>query len=144
MVHAGVLPQWTVSQTLELAREVEGALRQADLHDFLVGMYGNQPDRWQDGLQGAGRLRVIVNALTRLRFCTPDGVMEFDAKAGADSPPEGFLPWFDVPGRATASAPIAFGHWSALVSDSVTRSKSFDGIRSNRWHSIPAACGATG
>jgi bis(5'-nucleosyl)-tetraphosphatase (symmetrical) len=131
MVHAGVLPQWTVSQTLGLAGEVERALRQPGLHDFLMQMYGNRPDRWHDSLTGADRLRVIVNALTRLRFCTEQGVMEFDAKKGADAAPDGFLPWFDVPGRRSAETPIAFGHWSALVSDRIVGSSGFNGLRNN-------------
>jgi bis(5'-nucleosyl)-tetraphosphatase (symmetrical) len=57
---------------------------------------------------------VIVNALTRLRFCTPDGVMALRASGGPDQAPPGTLPWFDVPGRRTARATIAFGHWSTL------------------------------
>ncbi|MDR2853064.1 MAG: symmetrical bis(5'-nucleosyl)-tetraphosphatase [Burkholderiaceae bacterium] len=114
MVHAGVLPQWSVAQTLALAGEVEAALRGPDGVDFLRQMYGNTPDRWDDGLHGMARLRVIVNALTRLRFCTSQGVMEFDSKDGAASPPPDYLPWFDVPGRRTASATVAFGHWSTL------------------------------
>ncbi|MHB1124016.1 MAG: symmetrical bis(5'-nucleosyl)-tetraphosphatase [Ramlibacter sp.] len=114
MVHGGVLPQWDVAQTLALAREVETVLRGRDLVDFLAQMYGNQPDRWDDGLVGADRLRVIVNALTRLRFCTPGGVMDLRASGRPDQPPPGMLPWFDVPGRRTADATIAFGHWSTL------------------------------
>ena len=82
MVHAGVLPQWTVVQTLVLATEVEKVLQAAEWADFMHQMYGNQPDQWRDGLQGAERLRVIVNALTRLRYCTAQGRMEFDTKAG--------------------------------------------------------------
>jgi bis(5'-nucleosyl)-tetraphosphatase (symmetrical) len=77
-------------------------------------MYGNTPSQWSDALQGADRLRVVVNALTRLRFCTADGVMEFDSKEGAGTRPEGYLPWFDVPGRQTAQMAVAFGHWSTL------------------------------
>ena len=114
MVHGGVLPQWDVAQTLALAREVETVLRGRDLIDFLAQMYGNQPDRWHDGLAGADRLRVIVNALTRLRFCTPEGVMDLRASGRPDQPPPGMLPWFDVPGRRSADATIAFGHWSTL------------------------------
>jgi bis(5'-nucleosyl)-tetraphosphatase (symmetrical) len=114
MVHGGVLPQWDVAQTLALAREVEVVLRGRDLVDFLAQMYGNQPDRWDDGLAGADRLRVIVNALTRLRFCTPAGVMDLRASGRPDQPPPGMLPWFDVPGRRTAGATVAFGHWSTL------------------------------
>ncbi len=131
MVHAGVLPAWTASKTLALAGEVEAALHRPDHIDFLVAMYGSQPDRWHDGLDGVDRLRVIVNALTRLRFCSEAGVMEFETKQGADSAPAGFMPWFDVPGRQTADTPIVFGHWSALVRDRMTLPPDFDGMRSN-------------
>ena len=79
MVHGGVLPQWDLAQVLALAKEVESALRGPDLTGFLAHMWGNQPDRWDDALAGRDRLRVVVNALTRLRFCTPAGVMEFKA-----------------------------------------------------------------
>jgi len=114
MVHAGVLPQWTVGQTLVLASEVESVLRGPALGEFLMSMYGNEPAQWQDTLTGHARLRAIVNALTRLRFCTASGVMEFEAKDSAATAPEGYMPWFDVPGRKTANATIAFGHWSTL------------------------------
>jgi bis(5'-nucleosyl)-tetraphosphatase (symmetrical) len=114
MVHAGVLPQWDVAQTLALAGEVEALLRSADLGDFLHQMYGNEPARWDEGLTGADRLRCVVNALTRLRFCAADGTMEFGTKEGAGGAPAGHMPWFDVPGRRTTGTPVAFGHWSTL------------------------------
>lgn len=114
MVHGGVLPSWTVAQTLSLAGEVQAVLRGPALADFLREMYGNEPDHWDDSLSGANRLRVVVNALTRLRFCTPLGVMDLKASGGLDAAPAGYLPWFDVPGRRTADATIAFGHWSQL------------------------------
>lgn len=114
MVHAGVLPGWSAQQTLALAAEVECVLRGPDLPDFLHQMYGNSPAAWRDDLMGMDRLRVIVNALTRLRFCSADGVMEFAAKEGAHAAPEGFMPWFDVPERQTADVVVAFGHWSTL------------------------------
>jgi bis(5'-nucleosyl)-tetraphosphatase (symmetrical) len=127
MVHAGVLPQWTAAQTLALAAEVEQALRGPDLKGFLGAMYGNTPSQWHDGLEGADRLRVIVNALTRLRFCTPDGVMDFASKEGAGAAPPGFLPWFEVLGRASRETPMAFGHWSTLVTDA----RQTKGLRQN-------------
>lgn len=113
-VHAGVLPDWTLTQTLSLADEVQGVLRGPDLPDFLAQMYGNQPAAWHDDLQGMDRWRVVVNALTRLRFCAADGTMEFATKDSAAQAPEGFMPWFDVPGRRTADITVAFGHWSTL------------------------------
>ena len=114
MVHGGVLPQWNLAQVLQLAGELEAVLHGPQLADFLPQMYGNEPAQWDDALQGAARLRVIVNALTRLRFCTPQGRMELKATGGLDGAPPGTLPWFDVPGRATAGVRIAFGHWSQL------------------------------
>lgn len=114
MVHAGVLPAWTVAQTLALAGEVETVLRGPDGDDFLYHMYGNKPACWREDLMGWDRLRVVVNALTRLRFCSAEGEMEFNAKEGADAAPAGFMPWFDVPLRQTADVTVAFGHWSTL------------------------------
>jgi bis(5'-nucleosyl)-tetraphosphatase (symmetrical) len=114
MVHAGVLPQWTVGDTLALAAELESVLQGPALGEFLLDMYGNAPDHWRDVLTGSARLRVVVNALTRLRFCSADGVMDFESSDNAASAPEGLMPWFDVPGRKTADVTIAFGHWSTL------------------------------
>ncbi|MFC3683985.1 symmetrical bis(5'-nucleosyl)-tetraphosphatase [Hydrogenophaga luteola] len=114
MVHAGLLPQWDAAQTLALAAELESELRGPDWGVFLHNMYGNRPDQWNEQLHGLDRLRVIVNALTRLRFCSADGVMEFETKDSAASAPSGFMPWFEVPQRRSEDTRIAFGHWSTL------------------------------
>lgn len=114
MVHAGVVPQWDAATTLQLAREVERQLQGNDLFEFLQVMYGNQPRRWSDHLTGFERLRFAVNVLTRIRFVTADGTLDFEAKEAADAAPEGCTPWFDTAGRLTLGTPIAFGHWSTL------------------------------
>lgn len=114
MVHGGVLPQWDAADVMRLAGEVEAVLRGPSLREFLAQMYGNEPARWDESLAGAPRLRVIVNALTRLRFCTPEGEMLLKAGGGPADAPEGSSAWFDVPGRRTAATTIAFGHWSQL------------------------------
>ena len=110
LVHAGLLPQWSVDKALGLAREAERALRAPAYRDFLAHMYGGAPAAWRDDLTGWDRLRVIVNAMTRLRFCNAGGEMELRAK-GAEAPP-GFRPWFEL--RPTGELPIVCGHWSAL------------------------------
>ncbi len=115
LVHAGVFPQWSAAQTVALAAEVEAVLRGPGWIDFLGQMYGNQPDRWDEGLAGIARLRCIVNALTRMRFCTPDGAMEFGQKDHGGAPAgSNLLPWFELPGRRTRDVTVVFGHWSAL------------------------------
>ena len=116
MVHAGLLPQWSVKKAGKLAAEVETALRAAppDYHRFLDHLWGSEPAAWNDDLSGWKRLRVIVNAMTRMRFCTPCGVMEFHSKGEITDAPPGHLPWFDVPGRKSADHVLVTGHWSAL------------------------------
>lgn len=114
LVHAGVPPQWDAAQTLALAAEVEALLRSERLGDFLRQMYGNEPARWSDDLQGIARIRVIVNALTRIRFCDEAGTMDFVVKEGVDAAPPGMKPWFEIASRRTADTPVAFGHWSTI------------------------------
>ena len=114
MVHAGVLPGWDAATTLALAREVSDLLQGPQWHELMHGMYGNTPASWQSSLTGIERLRVIINALTRLRFCSAQGEMEFLTKEGVGHAPPGFMPWFEVPGRLTACETVAFGHWSTL------------------------------
>lgn len=117
MVHAGLLPAWDVAQAQALSDEVSAALTAPDYTEFLANMWGSEPDAWNDSLTGWDRLRVVVNAMTRMRFVTPDGRMEFRAP-GAKGPPErgpvGCLPWFDAPDRRSADHAIVCGHWSAL------------------------------
>ena len=110
MVHAGLLPQWSIAKALALAREVEDALRGPHHREFLGALYGAEPRAWRDDLAGWDRLRVIVNAMARLRFCTPAGEMDVAAK-GREAPP-GYRPWFEL--RPADEAAIVCGHWSAL------------------------------
>ena len=115
LVHAGVAPQWDAAQTMALAGEVEAVLRGDGWIDFLRQMYGNEPNRWDDSLAGIDRLRCIVNALTRMRLCEPDGSLDFKHKESESGPEgSGLIPWFDLPQRKTANVTVVFGHWSAL------------------------------
>jgi len=114
LVHAGVVPQWDATTTLALAGEVEAVLRGPRLPELLQNMYGNEPTQWSEALQGAERWRFVINVLTRIRFCTPEGRLDLKIKEGAGAAPPGFKPWFEIPGRRSEGTPIAFGHWSTL------------------------------
>lgn len=113
MMHAGLAPTWTLDQARSRAREVEEALRGPRWLDFLHGMYGDQPDVWDESLQGIGRLRLITNTLTRLRFCDARGRLDLKVKTGPGDAPPGLRPWFEHP-RADGGYTILFGHWAAL------------------------------
>lgn len=114
LVHAGLLPQWNVPQARALAAEVEALLAGPDYRTALAHMWGSEPAQWDDRLTGFERMRVIVNAMTRMRFCSPTGVMEFHTKGEVTAAPDGYMPWFEVPGRRSAEAVLVTGHWSAL------------------------------
>ncbi|MBX9676627.1 MAG: symmetrical bis(5'-nucleosyl)-tetraphosphatase [Methylotenera sp.] len=114
IVHAGLLPQWTVELALGYAQEVGAALQAEDYRYFLANMYGNEPNHWQDNLAGMDRLRVITNAMTRMRICKASGEMEFAFKGKVEHIPIGYIPWFDSPNRQSDSTRIFCGHWSAL------------------------------
>lgn len=113
IVHAGLLPAWSVADALSLAREIETELRGDGYRDFLRSLFGNEPRIWHDSLAGLARHRVIVNAFARLRFCTAFSEIEFREKRDARCAPPGYAPWFALPGRHTANTPIVAGHWSS-------------------------------
>lgn len=112
--HAGVYPGWTLEETLQYARELEEVIRGRRFHEFLYNMYGNTPDKWSPRLSGWDRIRFIVNAFTRMRYCDSHLKLLFDYKRGPQSRPEGYLPWYDLPRKFDPSVKIIFGHWSTL------------------------------
>ena len=113
MVHAGLVPQWTAARTLALAAEVSSALRR-DPRALFEHMYGDEPERWDERLAGAERLRFIINVLTRLRLCTADGRVDISSKGPPPPPSSPLRPWFEHPQRASRDVRVIFGHWSAL------------------------------
>lgn len=112
MTHAGLPHVWSVSQAMDCAREVEAVIRGDAAEEYFTHIYGNQPERWDDRLQGMDRWRVITNYFTRMRFIAEDGTLELAAKETVDSAPEGFEPWFYFPRNDDVR--VVFGHWAAL------------------------------
>lgn len=114
VVHAGVPPAWSALEAVERGREVSDMLRSKRSQEFLLKLQGDQPRQWDPRLVGWDRLRFIVNALTRMRFCLPDGELALRAKGPPAKAPIGTLPWFKVPYRASWDHTVVCGHWSAL------------------------------
>lgn len=114
LVHAGLPPQWRLDDAAARAREVEAVLQSDRYHELLSHMYGDQPDCWSETLNGFERWRFIINAFTRLRFCTASGQLDLKTKGGPGSQPGGLYPWFNAPERRSREARIVFGHWSTL------------------------------
>jgi bis(5'-nucleosyl)-tetraphosphatase (symmetrical) len=113
MIHAGLLPQWTIDDTAGYAREVEAVLAGPDYRAFLHSLFHGPTPQWDSSLTGPERLVSITRVLTRLRTCTPTGEM-----SGFSGPPEqipaGYLPWFHIPNRNNVDATVICGHWAAL------------------------------
>jgi bis(5'-nucleosyl)-tetraphosphatase (symmetrical) len=115
MVHAGIPKEWDLAKATLCANEVETILHNPKKSlSFLLNMYGNKPDQWDDNLTGILRFRFIVNALTRMRFCDLNGKLNLTCKAKIGEQPAGFIPWFQLPDRRSKNLKIIFGHWAAL------------------------------
>ncbi len=126
LVHGGLPPEWDLEMALDAAREVESELRGANYRALLRGMYGNEPARWREDLAGIERWRYIINAFTRIRYCSADGMLDFAHKGPPGSQPPELLPWFEVPGRKSADLDVLFGHWSTLRESKTPRAWALD------------------
>lgn len=113
LVHAGILPNWTIAQAADLAAEVEHELRGNQARNFFANMYGNTA-QWSPQLTGYDRLRFITNVFTRMRVLQPENILDFDFKSVYDEIESPNYAWFDAPNRQHLSHQIVFGHWSAL------------------------------
>lgn len=116
MLHAGLYPLWTLAEAGERAREAEAALTGDNHHQLLTRMYGSEPSLWSPDLEGWDRLRFIINAFTRMRYCDSTGRLLMDYKGGPDTRPPGYLPWFQLPTRKPMppGTTLITGHWSTL------------------------------
>lgn len=130
MVHAGLVPQWTLAQAQRGAREVEAVLRSDERDEFFARMYGDEPDQWDDDLKGWPRLRFITNVLTRLRYCNAKGKYILDAKGPLGTQPAGYAPWYEAPNRRWDDHTLFFGHWAALGA----------GQRAGKVYSLDSGC----
>ncbi|CCG88327.1 bis(5'-nucleosyl)-tetraphosphatase (symmetrical) ApaH [Erwinia piriflorinigrans] len=114
MAHAGITPQWDIETAQICAREVEAVLSSDTYPLFLNAMYGDMPNNWSPELSGLARLRFSTNALTRMRYCFPNGQLDMIAKESPDSAPPPLKPWFNIPGPVSRDYTIVFGHWASL------------------------------
>lgn len=112
LVHAGVPPQWSIDEAVQYGEEVHAALSSTNFKEFLAQMYGKEPRVWNPNLSRWDRLRYIVNAFTRVRFCSATGELDLDNTTNQSSQPNIFKPWFEW--RKGDKASIAFGHWASL------------------------------
>jgi bis(5'-nucleosyl)-tetraphosphatase (symmetrical) len=115
LVHAGLAPTWSIAQAQALSDELVSVMRSPRLRDYLEGMYGDQPDCWDDALTDITRWRVATNYLTRMRICDANGRLDLRFKEAPEAAPAGFMPWYDAPQRRSAGQRIIFGHWAALM-----------------------------
>lgn len=114
MVHAGLLPQWSLEQAHAYAREIEQTLQSDHYKNFLNHMYSNEDNVWRDNLTGLSRLRTLVNVFTRIRYCDEKGVMALTEKGELGTQSTGLHPWFSYSNRKTRNSKIVFGHWATL------------------------------
>jgi bis(5'-nucleosyl)-tetraphosphatase (symmetrical) len=116
MTHAGIAPLWNLQEAKARACEVEMHLQSAEFMELLTHLFGNQPIKWKDTLQGVDRLRCIINYFTRMRFCDASGGLFLSYKGTLQEAPLHMIPWYAHPLRQPISETLVFGHWAALGS----------------------------
>ncbi|NYS30515.1 bis(5'-nucleosyl)-tetraphosphatase (symmetrical) ApaH [Pantoea sp. WMus005] len=114
MGHAGITPQWDIETAKKCAREVEAVLASDSYPLFLDAMYGDMPNNWSEDLTGLARLRFSTNALTRMRYCFPNGQLDMICKDAPESALPPLKPWFNIGGPVARDYTIVFGHWASL------------------------------
>ena len=117
IAHAGIYPWWTLEQASQYAHEVTKVLTGDEFENFMQQLFGNSPGKWDSSLQGFDRYRFIVNAFTRMRYCNPEGELDFSQK---DNPYErssqdSYKPWFNF--WPESENRVLFGHWAALMGE---------------------------
>ena len=112
IVHAGIPPQWSLEEAIAHSDEFQTRMQSPSADAFLAVCFGDQPDSWEPTLSGNDRIRYIVNALTRTRFCTAEGQLDFMEKGAVHKESVRFKPWFEW--RNPDSIPLYFGHWAKL------------------------------
>jgi bis(5'-nucleosyl)-tetraphosphatase (symmetrical) len=114
VVHAGLLPTWTIDIAQSLARELEGHLQDDNPAPLLTRCDAGSLGAWQDAQPGLQRLQLGLAGLTRVRSVNLDGVMDDEYNGSAAAMPAGRLPWFSHPLRKSQKIKIVFGHWASL------------------------------
>lgn len=114
MTHAGIPPIWSDQQAINRAAEFSELMSQKkQRRNFLKVLFGNKPERWHEKLSGHSRMRYIVNAFTRMRFCTAKAKLDFAFKAAPNVAPKGMKPWFRWAKKRRHQ--LIFGHWASLL-----------------------------
>ncbi len=114
LVHAGLIPCWTVKQAVKEARSIERVLQSEQLTDFLAYAYAHQDTKWGDDFEGFKRQALALHAFVHMRVCLNTSTMKFGFTGAPEDAPRGTKPWYLVKGRVNTDHKILFGHWSAL------------------------------
>ena len=112
LVHAGLLPAWSVAEAEARARKAEEALRGPEA-DALLARYGARGGKRPRARTTAGPDQALA-VLTSLRTVDAGGAPCFGFTGPPVEAPPGLVPWFEAPGRRSAGATAVFGHWAAL------------------------------
>jgi bis(5'-nucleosyl)-tetraphosphatase (symmetrical) len=111
MVHAGLLPAWTLADAETHAAALALAFRGPEYPEVLTAVYSKHP---LDQAEATPDWRSLANVFTRIRMCARDGEPLYEYSGPPDSAPRGHIPWFQFPRRRHDDVTLLFGHWAAL------------------------------
>jgi len=114
LVHAGVPPIWSREDVLYYSDCIKSNMQSLNSQKFIDSIYSNKPNKFQDSLTMIEKLTYAINALTRMRFCSKHGKIDYKAKGNFNLNPKGYKAWFLHENEKLKNIDIFFGHWSTL------------------------------
>ena len=115
--HAGISPQWSVSDAINNAIFAEQKLQGNNRANWLTKMYGENPNNWLNVSNDSEKFRFIINAFARMRFCFNDSSLEFATKSAPEMTDKNQLsltPWYKLV-QLPKDCYWLFGHWASLM-----------------------------
>jgi len=114
LVHAGIPPIWSKEDVFYYSDFIKSRMQSSNSQNFINSIYSNKPNKFNDSLTMIEKTTYAINALTRMRFCSKYGEIEYKAKGNFDHNPKGYKAWFLHQNEKLKDVNIFFGHWSTL------------------------------
>jgi len=111
LVHAGLLPGWTLPEAVERARRAEDALRGPSAPELLRAVAELKHGRF-DPAKGVDAQVAAVAVLTMIRCVDARGRLDLDFADPPEKAPPDLVPWYEAPGRGAPGSTVVCGHWA--------------------------------
>ena len=114
MVHAGIPPNLSLKNCIDLNKEFQVALKRNPKR-ILKKVFNNSFSKFSKKMSEIDKIIFFVNALTRIRACNHKGEIDFNFKGRINEIPKELNAWFYFKNSIfSGNSQLIFGHWAAI------------------------------